>query len=63
MDAKYIEKIHEKYGDGNLGNLPVLWLEKWIKWISIDKIKKFRPLYYLDYNIFYNVLLNKQINY
>ena len=50
MDAKYIEKIHEKYGDGNLGNLPVLWLEKWIKWISIDKIKKFRPLYYLDYN-------------
>ena len=50
MDAKYIEKINEKYGDGKLGNLPVLWLEKWIKWISEDKIKKFRPLYYLDYN-------------
>ncbi len=50
MDAKYIEKIHQKYGDGNLGNLPVLWLDKWIKWISIDKIKKFRPLYYMDYN-------------
>ena len=50
MDAKYIEKIHEKYGDGNLGNLPVLWLEKWIKWISIDKIKKFRPLYFMKYN-------------
>ena len=50
MDAKYIEKINEKYGDGELGNLPLLWLEKWIKWISEDKIKKFRPLYYLDYN-------------
>ena len=50
MDAKYIEKIHEKYGDGNLGNLPILWLEKWIKWISVDKIKKFRPLYFMDYN-------------
>ena len=50
MDAKYIEKINEKHGDGKLGNLPVLWLEKWIKWISEDKIKKFRPLYYLDYN-------------
>ena len=39
MDAKYIEKIHEKYGDGDLGNLPILWLDKWIKWISVDKIK------------------------
>ena len=44
------EKINEKYGDGDLGNLPVLWLEKWIKWISVDKIKKFRPLYYMDYD-------------
>lgn len=50
MDAKYIQKIHEKYGDGNLGNLPILWLDKWIKWISEDQIKKFRPLYYINYN-------------
>lgn len=50
MDAKYIQKIHEKHGDGDLGNLPVLWLDKWIKWISEDQIKKFRPLYYMDYN-------------
>ena len=50
MDAKYIQKLNEKYGDGQLGNLPILWLDKWIKWISVDKIKKFRPLYYMDYN-------------
>ena len=50
MDAMYIKRINEKYGDGNLGNLPILWLDKWIKWITIDKIKKFRPLYYLDYD-------------
>ncbi len=50
MDAMYIKRIHEKYGDGDLGNLPVLWLDKWIKWISEDKIKKFRPLYFLDYD-------------
>jgi N-acetyl sugar amidotransferase len=50
MDAMYIKRIHEKYGDGDLGNLPVLWLDKWIKWITIDKIKKFRPLYYIDYD-------------
>ena len=50
MDAIYIKRIHEKYGDGDLANLPNLWLDKWIKWLSVDKIKKFRPLYYLDYN-------------
>ena len=50
MDAKYIQKIHEKFGDGNLGNLPVLWLDDWINWLINDKIKKFRPLYYIDYN-------------
>lgn len=50
MDAMYIKRIHEKYGDGNLGNLPVLWLDNWINWITKDKIKKFRPLYYLDYD-------------
>ncbi len=50
MDAMYIKRIHEKFGDGDLGNLPVLWLEKWIDWISKSKIKKFRPLYYLDYD-------------
>ena len=50
MDAMYVKRIHEKYGDGNLGNLPVLWLDKWINWISKNKIKKFRPLYYINYN-------------
>lgn len=50
MDAKYIEKINQKYGDGNLGNLPVLWMNKWIDWLVKDQIKMFRPLYYIDYN-------------
>jgi len=50
MDAKYVETIHKKFGDGKIKTLPVLWLSKWIKWMVINKIKKFRPLYYLDYN-------------
>lgn len=50
MDAKYIETIHKTFGDGNLSNLPVLWLDDWIKWMVDLKIKKFRPLYYLDYD-------------
>ena len=50
MDAKYIISIHSKFGDGIIKSTPLLWLRKWIKWMVVDKIKKFRPLYYLDYN-------------
>lgn len=50
MDAKYIKSIHKQFGDGIIRSTPLLWLSKWIKWMVVNKIKKFRPLYYLDYN-------------
>ena len=50
MDAKYIKSIHKQFGDGVIKSTPLLWLGKWIKWMVVDKIKKFRPLYYLDYD-------------
>jgi len=50
MDAKYIDTIHKTYGDGKIKTLPLLWMTKWMKWMLIDKIKMFRPLYYIDYN-------------
>lgn len=50
MDAKYISSIHKQFGDGVIKSTPLLWLSKWIKWMVVNKIKKFRPLYYLDYD-------------
>jgi N-acetyl sugar amidotransferase len=50
MDAKYVQTIHRQFGDGKIVSLPVLWMSKWLKWMVIDKIKKFRPLYYMDYD-------------
>jgi len=50
MDAKYVQTIHKQFGDGKIKSLPVLWMSKWIKWMVVNKIKKFRPLYYMDYN-------------
>lgn len=49
MDAKYIQTIHQKYGNGQFKTLPILWLNKWMKWMIVDGIKMFRPLYYIDY--------------
>lgn len=50
MDAKYVQTIHSQFGDGKIKSLPVLWMSKWIKWMVLNRIKKFRPLYYLDYD-------------
>ncbi len=50
MDARYIQSVHRKYGDGKIKTLPQLKLLKWIKWMLWHGIKKHRPLYYLDYH-------------
>jgi len=50
MDAQYVQTIHSKFGDGKIETLPVLWMGKWIKWMLVNRIKKFRPLYYWDYD-------------
>lgn len=50
MDAKYIASVQKMFGSRALKTLPSLWMSHWLKWIIVDKIKKIRPLYYLDYN-------------
>ncbi len=50
MDAKYVQAIHKQFGDGRIESLPILWMSKWLKWMLVNKIKKFRPLYYMDYD-------------
>jgi len=50
MDAQYIKAIHEQFGDGKIKTLPMLWMSKWLWWMVVKKIKKFRPLYYMDYD-------------
>jgi N-acetyl sugar amidotransferase len=50
MDAKYIQTIHGQFGKLPMKTFPNLWLHKWLKWIAINKIKKIRPLYFMDYD-------------
>ncbi|MEO5580552.1 MAG: LPS biosynthesis protein, partial [Gemmatimonadaceae bacterium] len=50
MDSRYVRTIHGKYGDGSIRTLPELNLARWMKWMVVDGIRKFRPLYYLDYD-------------
>ncbi|MEZ5359421.1 MAG: N-acetyl sugar amidotransferase [Candidatus Zixiibacteriota bacterium] len=50
MDAKYIQTINKMFGTGKIKTLPSLWLMTWLKWTIVNRIKKIRPLYYVDYN-------------
>lgn len=50
MDAKYIQTVHRMFGRQKMETFPNLWIVRWLKWSGFDKIKKIRPLYYLDYN-------------
>jgi hypothetical protein len=50
MDARYIESIQKQFGSMPIKTIPLLYMSKWFKWMLWNKIKKQRPLYFLDYN-------------
>jgi N-acetyl sugar amidotransferase len=49
MDAQYIRSVHKMFGKVKMKTFPNLDLLKWLKWSGVDKIRKVRPLYYVDY--------------
>lgn len=50
MDGKYIESVHKQYGTIPIKSFQNLNLERFIKWTGIDKVKRLRPIYYIDYD-------------
>lgn len=50
MDAKYIYSVQKEFGTRKLKTFPYLWLSSQIKWMLFNRVKKIRPLWYLDYN-------------
>jgi N-acetyl sugar amidotransferase len=49
MDGEYIESVQRQYGTRTLETFPNLWLSDFLRWAAVKKIKRFRPLYYIDY--------------
>jgi ABC-type transport system substrate-binding protein len=50
MDAKYIESVHAKYGSVPIKTFPLLKLKDFLKYTVVKRIKRIRPLWYIDYN-------------
>jgi N-acetyl sugar amidotransferase len=50
MDGKYIESVQKEFGSYPLKTFPNLWLLDQLRWMLFGRIKKIRPLYYMDYD-------------
>lgn len=50
VDGKYIAEIHRQFGKKPMKTYPNLWMKNFIYWTVIKRIKRVRPLYYIDYN-------------
>ncbi|WP_413581365.1 N-acetyl sugar amidotransferase [Bdellovibrio sp. HCB288] len=50
MDAKYIESVHSEFGKLPMRTFPDFSFSKQLKWMLFNRLKKIRPLWYLDYD-------------
>lgn len=51
MDAQYVQDMHQKFGClKQLKTYPHMWFSRQLKWMLFNRLKKIRPLWYLDYN-------------
>lgn len=50
MDGKYIESVHKQFGTRPLRTFPNLWLQTFMRHMLLSRVRRLRPLYYLDYN-------------
>ena len=50
MDGKYIKSVHRRHGTVRMKTFPNMTLTKFLYWTSVRRIRKIRPLYYIDYH-------------
>jgi N-acetyl sugar amidotransferase len=50
FDGKYIKDIHQKFGKLRMKTFPNMSFISFMKWVAVKRIKKIRPLWYIDYS-------------
>lgn len=50
MDGRYIHSVHQAHGTMPMKTFPNLWLSSFLKWTAVNRIRKLRPLYHMDYD-------------
>lgn len=50
FDGKYIKSIHRQYGKLQMKTYPLMTFSKFIRWTTLYRIQKIRPLWYIKYS-------------
>lgn len=50
IDGKYIDTVHKMFGKVKMKTFPNMNLSAFLKWSVLKRIKRIRPLWYLDYS-------------
>lgn len=50
FDGKYIKSIHKRYGKLPMKTYPLMTFSKFIRWTTLYRIQKIRPLWYIKYS-------------
>jgi N-acetyl sugar amidotransferase len=50
MDGRYIRSVHQRFGVRKMVTFPNLDITRQLAWMFVSRIKKIRPLYYIDYD-------------
>jgi N-acetyl sugar amidotransferase len=50
FDGKYVKSIHKKFGRMQMKTYPLMSFSKFIKWTTLKRIQKIRPLWYIKYS-------------
>lgn len=50
MDGKYIQSVHRRFGAMPMRTFPNMLFGTFMKWVVVKRIKKIRPLWYIDYS-------------
>jgi N-acetyl sugar amidotransferase len=48
-DGKYLQSVHEKFGTVPLRTFPNMDFVNFVKWVTLYRIQKIRPLWYVSY--------------
>jgi N-acetyl sugar amidotransferase len=50
FDGKYISSVHKMFGERKMKTFPNMTFFSFLKWILVKRIKKIRPLWYIQYS-------------
>jgi hypothetical protein len=50
MDGRYIQAVQKRFGTRPLRTYPNMLMPDFLRWMLVRRIRKIRPLYYVEYN-------------